>query len=261
MEVFKRNFLLNLLEKNIWIYYIKGMLFKKNKIKLNKGDIGEKAQIISHLNNLSLTSKILKNKNDLKQEFKLGEFSEERDFVDLISLGEIRGIHEDHILTVEYMYENKRYKFSQRISSINNKTGIVKLYFPKVIRNNERRKFKRYKFPEKEEIYTILIPNFSKGVGLSGPLNNLCEQGGAIDVAKMVDVNSQKEIKISKHLAKPQKLSLIRFKLPTGPQLELNGELIHSTFIKISLRAGFKFNKLNTKEKTIIDLFLNKKFG
>jgi len=237
------------------------MFFKKNKIKLNEGDIGERNQIISHLKNLSLTSKILKNKNDSKQEFKLGEFSEEKDFVDLIALSEIRGINEDDILTLEYMYENKRYRFSQRISSINIKTGIVKLYFPKVIRNNERRRFKRYKFPEKEEIYTILIPNFSKGVGLSGPLNDLCEQGGAINVEKMVDISSQKEIKISKHLAEPQKLSLIRFKLPTGPEIELRGELIHSTYVKTILRAGFKFNKVGNKEKTIIDLFLNKKFS
>ncbi len=236
------------------------MLFKRNKIKLNKGDIGDRDKIILHLKNLSLASKILKNMKNPQQEFKLGEFSAEKDYLDLIALSDVLNINEDDILTLEYMYENNRYRFSQRVNSVNEKTGIVKLYFPKVIRNNERRKYKRYKFPEKEEVYAILITDFSKGIGLSGPMHNICEEGGAITVSKMIDVKAQKEIKVSKHLAEPQDLALIRFKLSTGPQLELRGKLIHSTYVKSTLRAGFKFAKLSSKEKTIIQLFLNGKF-
>ncbi len=238
------------------------MLFKKEKIQVNEKDIPGADKIESHLKGVELAGTILKCSSDpQKYSFKIASVSRENDQVVLYSLTDLPPAAADDILTFYYQYNHERFRFGQRVEGVDGVKKTIRLYFPLIVRSNERRKSRRYTFPKKEEVHTAVITSLAGGIGVSGPMHNLGESGGALVVEKMVNMASQREMKIAAEQIPKGKVDLIRFKLPNGIEVEGSGEIVHVTTEAGVVRVGLQFTNLPGKTGKALKSFVDAKFS
>ncbi len=236
------------------------MLFKKKTIELGNRDLGEGNRIEAHLENLRGANTVLYLQEDPGGlSFKVGGIDRAADSVSLIALQGLADWRENDIITFFYSHNHERYRFGQRLTSIDRQKGILNIFFPLVIRANDRRISSRYNFPAREAIHTSLLTDLSAGIGISGTMHNLGGGGGALSVEKIVSLSTEKDLRISKELIKPGPLTLIHFKLPTGQLFEVSGRLIHA-LDEGRIRVGFAFDeRLPETGKKALQFFLDSK--
>lgn len=235
------------------------MFFKKKTIDLGNRDLGEGNRIEAHLENLRSANTVLYLQEDPGGlSFKVGTIDRQGDAVSLIALQGLADWHENDIITFFYSHNHERFRFGQRLTGIDRQKGILTVFFPLVIRANDRRRFSRYNFPAREAIHTSLLTDLSAGIGISGTMHNLGSGGGALNVEKIVSLSTEKDLRISKELIKPGPLTLIHFKLPTGQTFEVSGSLIHA-LNESRIRVGFAFEQLPEAGQKALQFFLDSK--
>lgn len=238
------------------------MLFKRDKIQVNERDIPGAEKIETHLKNLELAGCVLKcTLNPAGLSFRVTNVNRAGDMVELQALADFPATEVDAILTFFYQYNNERFRFGQRVESIDEAKKTIRLYFPLIIRSNERRRFRRYTFPKKEEVHTAVITSLANGIGVSGPMLNLSEKGGALLVEKMVSIATQREVKIVLDQIPKGKVDLIRFKLPNGIEVECGGEIVHVTSESGGGRVGLLFAGIPGKIEKALKLYVDGKFS
>lgn len=236
------------------------MAFWKKKIKVNKNDIHNKKDIANHINNLQITSKELKlTQNPEGVRFRIASFNQADDVVNLILLRGQPSVKEDDIITLSYEMNNKRYRFGQRVRSADISKGVVDIYMPLIIRDNDRRKSKRHIFPANTKVTINALPDFSSGIGYSGPPADICTGGCSVRVTNMVDIASRKHIPLSKKLIKNEALPIIKFTLPSVGEIEISGETLYTLEKGGEIRAGIKFSDSSPKAVKLIEKFISLK--
>jgi len=235
------------------------MFFKKKAIEFGQKDIGEAQKIEAHLQGLlNMDTLLYLRESGGDAGFKITAVSQTDDLVSLAVRQEFPEWRENEIITLFYTYQQERFRFGQRISSLDRQKGIVSIYFPLVIRSNERRRNKRHVFSGREEMHTSLVTNLIGGIGISGAMHNLSLGGGALSVTRIVNLATENKLRISRDLLKTGPLALIHFKFPAGQAFETRGNLVH-VLDEGRFRVGFDFDQLPEAGEKALQLFLRAK--
>ncbi len=238
-------------------------IFKKS-ISLSKNDIVKTEDIAEHL------SRLLKNGTNLY--FKSGNYGRSVPLV-LKKIGEMRERiafkavsvfpeKEGAKITVEYETMGNRYKFETKVISYKEDTGIVISTFPSVIRDNERRREKRVKIPNRARFMVKVISGMGGGIGFSGDIIDLTLLGLSMYVERVIDIRSEKEMQVKDKLFTPgMELSVIRFKAEGSREAEVSGKLIYAIKDGAKIRVGIEFKKPSDNSLNIIKSMLMKFSG
>ena len=232
-------------------------IFKKG-VSVSKNDIVKKADKDVHLTKLI--------KSGISLYFKSGNYGRSVPLI-LKKIGEKRIAFkavsvfpekEGATIEVEYETMGRRYKFTTKIISYKEDTGIILASYPSVIKDNERRRVKRVGIPNRGR-FRVNVLAMKDGIGFSGDIINLSTLGLSMYIERVIDIRSEKELQIKEKLfSRGMGLGVIRFKSESSRQAEVSGKLIYVIKDGPKLRVGIEFEKLSDTSKSTVKSILAK---
>ncbi len=236
-----------------------GLFSKKNNgSKKGKLDIVKKTNIKEHLQNLvkASTTLIYKTSYDKNNSLLLKKIGENRiAFKSLSPCTEKTG----STISIVYEFSGNRFKFDTKIISYDDKTGIIISTMPKIIKDNERRREKRTIIPNRARSLVKVIPNMSGRMGFAGDIINLSKHGLSLNVDRVMDLKTEKELQFNQKIFEGIKqIQIIKFGEQGSKEIQISGKFIYLTKVGGKPRVGLEFDKSQTNGLKLVEAYLLK---
>ncbi len=140
-----------------------------------------------------------------------------------------------------------------RSSSVRNEFRL-----PEYLSYADRRMGARMRFGIREKAQVVALESLFEGVGLSGQLLNLGQDGCAFRLEKAIDIQTDRRLALRRDvLSSVTKLGLIRLKeIPNAPVMDLSGVLSHCEARSEGLVVGLSFPTKGGFETQVISRLL-----
>ncbi len=129
---------------------------------------------------------------------------------------------------------------------------------PQSICRADRRRGSRVRFGIRERAQVVALESLFEGVGLSGQLLNLSQEGCAFRLEKAIDIRTDRRLALRRDaLSSVTKLGLIRLKeIPNAPVMDLSGAVSHCEARTEGLVVGLSFPTKGGFETQVIERLL-----
>jgi len=129
---------------------------------------------------------------------------------------------------------------------------------PEFICYADRRKGNRMRFGLREKAQVVALESLFEGIGLSGKLLNLSQDGCAFRLEKAIDIQTDQRLALRRDvLSSVTNLGLIRLKeIPNAPVMDLTGVISHSEARSEGLVVGLSFPTKGGFEMQVISRLL-----